>query len=263
MIYLSLQECLMNKNLFRKRTIIGYVFFCMIFALILFVLILVGRRLSPYDTAPSLEETDPIPTVIIDAGHGGEDGGAVGVNGVYEKDINLKIAQYLSELLRANGIPTLMTRTEDVLLYDRNSDYQGHKKVQDQAARKKIAESREPAVFISIHMNAFPDPKYGGLQVYYSENDPTSKLLAEEIQSLSTALLLPHNTRKIKSGSDSVYLLDRLSCPAVLVECGFLSQPEECERLSDENYQKDMALTICLSILNYFSQIYKNPSNGS
>ena len=226
-------------------------------------MISLGHLLSPLPKE-TISENAPIaaspPTVIIDAGHGGEDGGTVGVNGVYEKDLNLKIALILDEWLRAEGINTVLTRTEDILLYDKNSDYRGQKKVQDLAARRKIAEQYENAILVSIHMNAFPEAKYSGLQVYYSKNDPTSKMLADEIQKLAREFLQPQNTRKIKPAGENIYLLDRLSCPAVLIECGFLSNPEECTNLSNEEYQKKLAFSIYLSIVNYLNNLSKNPS---
>jgi N-acetylmuramoyl-L-alanine amidase len=201
--------------------------------------------------------------VVIDAGHGGEDGGAVGTNGIYEKDLNLQIAWILNDLLRANGIETVMTRSEDILLYDRNSNYQGQKKVQDLAIRRKIAETYENAVFVSIHMNAFPQHQYHGLQVYYSPNSSESKDLAIHIQSLTKELLMPKNNRSVKTSGGNIYLLDRLQCPAVLVECGFLSNPEECAKLSSEEYKQQMALSLCLSILEYFSDASVNSASAS
>ena len=120
---------------------------------------------EPTYTATEAQKSDKI-TLIIDAGHGGEDGGAVGVNGALEKDLNLKIAFALRDMALSAGYDAVMSRTEDVLLYDRNVDYQGRKKALDLLARAKIAEKYENAVFVSIHMNAFPDGKYSGLQVY-------------------------------------------------------------------------------------------------
>ena len=190
------------------------------------------------------------PIVIIDAGHGGEDGGTVGINGVLEKDINLSIALALDKTLRDMGVTTLLTRDEDILLYDKNSDYKGQKKAQDLAARRRIAEECECAIFVSIHMNSFPEEKYKGLQVYYSENDETSVNLARTIQEQVSKKLQPENTRQCKIGSD-IYLLQRLSCPAVLVECGFLSNSEECMRLSDPIYQNELASVLSESILSY------------
>ena len=238
-----------------KHYILQYLLFCCVFAFAVLLLIFFFLRftqsseesvlLSPSDTDVST------PIVIIDAGHGGEDGGAVGVNGVYEKDLNLQISYMLNDLLRASGIRTVMTRTEDILLYDRNSDYQGQKKVQDLATRRKIAEEYENAVFVSIHMNAFPQAKYHGLQVYYSPNAPESKELADHIQSLTKELLLPQNNRAIKSSNGNIYLLDRLQCPSVLVECGFLSNTEECSKLSTPEYREQLAYAISCAIADY------------
>ena len=224
--------------------------------LLFFFTILSLSRLGSYITAPFEPVTAApvdLPIVILDAGHGGEDCGAVGVNGVLEKDLNLQIALLLEKILNANGIRTVMTRSEDVLLYDKNSDYKGQKKIQDLATRRKIAEEYENAVFVSIHMNAFPQTQYSGLQVYYSANHPNSQALAEEIQSVTKQLLQPRNERKIKSGGENIYLLERLSCPAVLIECGFLSNSEECEKLSDPSYQEELALTIGVAICRNLS----------
>ena len=190
-------------------------------------------------------------TLIIDAGHGGEDGGAVGVNGEFEKDINLKIAFALRDMALSAGYDTVMTRTEDILLYDRNVDYKGRKKALDLLARVKIAQKYENAVFISIHMNAFPQEKYSGLQVYYSKNHPLSEEIAKEIQDGARANLQKENNRKIKPAGSNIYLLDRITLPSVLVECGFLSNFEECALLSSEDYQQKLALSIFLSVAKH------------
>lgn len=200
----------------------------------------------------SQSEDTPLysPVVVIDAGHGGEDGGTVGVNGVFEKDINLSVALALDKALKDMGVTTLLTRDEDILLYDRNSDHKGQKKAQDLAARRKIAEECENAIFVSIHMNSFPEEKYKGLQVYYSENNESSLALAKKIQDMISKELQPDNTRQCKSGK-SIYLMERLSCPAVLIECGFLSNNEECANLSDEGYQKELTALLARAIYEH------------
>ena len=192
-------------------------------------------------------------TVVIDAGHGGEDGGTQSADRMYEKTLNLQIAQMLDTMLRADGIATVMTRTEDILLYDRNADYHGHKKMLDLAARRKIAEETENAVFVSIHMNSFPETKYHGLQVFYSPNDPRSQKLAGEIRQYTHRYLQPQNERQIKAATSSIYLLDRLKCPAVLVECGFLSNPEEAALLGTEEYRRQMAFVLFCAVKSYIS----------
>ena len=203
----------------------------------------------------SMREPRPITCIVIDAGHGGEDGGASSAAGLVEKEVNLAVAEYLQELCETAGIPTVMTRTEDKLLYDRNVDYVGRKKVLDLEARRRIAEqtaaktaeTSESILFVSIHMNAFPQPQYSGMQVWYGTADPRSAAVAEDIQRASIALM-SDNTRKIKAAGSNIYLLDRLSTPAVLVECGFLSNPAEAERLTDEAYRRALAAVIFSAI---------------
>lgn len=196
----------------------------------------------------------PIRTVVIDAGHGGEDGGTQSAAGLFEKDTNLAVATALRELLEANGIPTVMTRTEDKLLYDRGVDFKGRKKVLDLAARRMIAEETKDCLFVSIHMNAFPQPQYHGMQVWYGTGDPLSQEIAQSVQSLC-ASWQAGNHRKIKAAGSNIYLLDRLECPAVLVECGFLSNPDEAARLADEAYRRDVAFSIFAAIAPYIYRI--------
>ena len=190
--------------------------------------------------------------VVIDAGHGGEDSGAVSASGLYEKDINLAVAFALRDLLEMNGISVIMTRDEDVLLYDRNVDYQGRKKVLDLAARKTVADAYEDSLFVSIHMNAFPDPQYSGMQVWYGVKDPLSQSIAADIQK-EALQINPDNHRKIKAAGSNIYLLDNISSPCVLVECGFLSNPEEAEFLGTSDGQCVLAFTIFAGISSYLT----------
>ena len=195
-------------------------------------------------------------TVILDAGHGGEDGGAVSSRGYFEKDLNLALCRQMEVLLKANGVDTVMTRREDILLYDKSADYQGRKKALDLLARRRIGEETADSLFVSIHMNSYPIAKYHGLQVWYSPNNEGSLEVADRIQSTVAKNLQPENDRQIKAAGSNIYLLHHLSSPAVLVECGFLSNPEEAERLNDPAYQKQLAFLITLSILqsNFSSQ---------
>ena len=198
----------------------------------------------------------PIACVVIDAGHGGEDGGTSSAAGVLEKDLNLSVAFALRDLFEAAGVPVVMTRTEDKLLYDRNVDFQGRKKVLDLATRRLVAEKVAAEVadgggvclFISIHMNAFPQPQYSGMQVWYGAAHPLSAEVAGRIQSAAVAIM-PDNHRKIKAAGSNIYLLDRIKSPAVLVECGFLSNPEEAERLSRERYRYAVAAAVFAGVI--------------
>lgn len=237
---------------------LGFALFCIILALATVLLVFIMSFAFERVEKTAIRESDiyvntrpEYPTVVIDAGHGGEDGGAVGNGDVYEKDLNLDIAFKLCDMLRASGVNVIMTRTEDILLYDRNADYMGHKKSLDLRARLEIAKSVSDPIFISIHMNAFPSAKYSGLQVWYSKNDAGSKILAEKIQQSVKNTLQKENERKIKAADSSIYLLDRAEYTAVLIECGFLSNDEECKKLSDENYRKSLALVIFSAIMEH------------
>ena len=196
-------------------------------------------------------ETNAEFTVIIDAGHGGEDGGAVGVDGSFEKDLNLDIAFLLRDMLESNGIKTVLTRDEDILLYDRNVDYHGRKKVLDLAARLKIGKETKNSVFVSIHMNSFPQQQYSGLQVWYSPNDGRSAEIAENVRKNVVSLLQKQNARKIKPASSNIFLLNRLESPAILIECGFLSNPRECSLLNTKEYRRQLAFSIFTSISEF------------
>ena len=216
-----------------------------------------GReRGAAYTDAPAGDGDPPITVVVIDAGHGGEDGGASSASGVVEKDVNLAVAFALRDLFEAAGIPVVMTRTEDILLYDRGVNFQGRKKVLDLAARQLTAEKVASAaaedggasLFISVHMNAFPAPQYSGMQVWYGVGDPLSKEVADAIQTASLTLM-PNNRRKTQAAGSSIYLLDRIQTPAVLVECGFLSNPDEAEKLAAEAYRYALAAVIFAGVV--------------
>lgn len=211
-----------------------------------------SENVPPSPETEQRSKYEDMPIVIIDAGHGGEDGGAVGIDGTLEKDLNLSIALELYEMLYAEGINARLTRTEDILLYDRNSDYQGHKKAQDAAARLKVAEEYDNAIFISIHMNSFPQEKYKGLQVYYSVNSPMSATLAQTVQELVVTNLQADNTRKIKPSESGIYLLEKVQHPAVLIECGFISNREECSNLNSPSYRSRLCLVLFTAICRYF-----------
>ena len=188
--------------------------------------------------------------VIIDAGHGGEDPGAIGVDGVYEKDLNLEIANELAEALTAEGFAVLLTRTTDKLLYTDAENIKGIRKISDLKNRCKIAAEYPNAIFVSIHMNSYGSAKYSGLQVYYSTSDEKSEALAAKIQTAVKSGLQPDNNRTIKPGRD-MYILENLTNVAVLIECGFLTNADECKKLSQKEYQKQLCLAIVCGIIDY------------
>ena len=229
--------------------------FIAIFALLLILYCSLASRLTTDSFLSETASADAVErkVIVVDPGHGGEDGGAVGINGVLEKDLNLMISDDLCELFRFTGYEVIPTRTEDIMLYDRKVDYKGRKKVLDLAARLNIANAAMPDLFVGIHMNAFPQQKYSGLTVYYSDQTPISRQAAEKLRTDVIALLQPQNDREIKSGN-GIYLLNRASYPAILVECGFLSNPQECDLLSSEEYRQKLSLVIYYSIASFLEE---------
>ncbi len=189
---------------------------------------------------------------VIDAGHGGEDAGAIAADGTLEKDLNLEIATIVACLLELNGNSVKMTRSEDTLLYDYYGDledYTGQKKVYDLKNRVKITEEYEAAVYVGIHMNKFSQSKYSGLQVYYSKNNENSIDIANKIKSNTRLYLQPDNKREIKKADSSIYILNNIDCPAVLVECGFLSNEHELGNLKNEDYRAKLSITLFSALL--------------
>lgn len=189
---------------------------------------------------------DASPHILIDAGHGGADGGAEGADGTLEKHINLAIARPLGELLRVMGYTVSYTRTEDTMV-DAAGDTLRERKVSDMKNRLSLIQQAD--MTISIHQNKFPQTKYSGAQVFYGTGSADSRALAESIRSSVIALLQPSNTRELKQGDGSVYLLKQATQPLVLVECGFLSNETEREKLKTREYQLQMAFAVAAGVL--------------
>lgn len=190
-------------------------------------------------------------TIVIDAGHGGEDGGAVGITGTKESLINLEISTRLDYLLTFCGYQTEMIRTEDCAVYTEGTSL-SEKKVSDLKQRVKMVNSAEPAILLSVHQNHFSDSRYSGAQVFYAKTNG-SKELALLLQSALCDTLDPENNRTAKE-ADSVYLLKQISCPGVLIECGFLSNQEEEVRLQDGEYQKMLVCVITNALSQFTSE---------
>lgn len=193
------------------------------------------------------------PVIIIDAGHGGIDGGAVASDGTQEQYINLDIARKINEYLSELGYVTIMTRTDDNSIHDPDAETIRQKKVSDIHNRLKIIETHQDSIFVSIHLNYYTESKYNGTQVFYSPNNANSGKLAQYIQNSVVSLLQPYNTRQIKQSDSSIYLLYHSPVPSVMVECGFLSNAEETEKLKNENYRTQMAEAICKGIIDYLN----------
>lgn len=237
-----------------QRKTIGYVKFTALFsafAILLALFGIVNERKTILVSKSADESEDKKPTIVLDAGHGGEDGGACTYGGLSEKELNLLIATDLYELLSASGINVIMTRTDDRLLYDPTADHAGHKKSMDLAERLRIACSTSNAILISIHMNAFPETKYKGLQVYHSIGTDSAYRLASTIQSNTKTFIDPDNTRKVKTAGKNIYLLDRFPGTGVLIECGFLSNPDERILLNDRDYRAQLTFVLFCSIIQY------------
>jgi len=194
------------------------------------------------------------PVIVIDPGHGGMDGGATGTV-LMEKDVNLAISQRLSLLLHLFGVENKLTREEDVSLdYDPGSTIRSNKNA-DLHARLRIAQQTENAVFISIHLNKFEQSQYKGAQTFYSVGNPGGKDLALLVQRLLRDDLDPSNNREAKAADSRIFLMKNLTCPAVIVECGFLSNPEDQVALATEDYQKKIARAIAAGTVGYLCGI--------
>lgn len=189
--------------------------------------------------------------IIVDAGHGGGDGGAVSDSGLLEKELNLELSLTLRDMLCAAGYDVIMTRSDDSMLTweDAPSAKSG-----DLRARTEIASANPDALFVSIHMNKFPSASVHGVQLYYSPNHPASKSIASAIRDGVRAQLQPWNERPLKEAGSNIYVLDRIRSPAVLVECGFLSNAGEAAMLSHAEYRQALALVICSSLLDYLDK---------
>ncbi|MBE6982658.1 MAG: N-acetylmuramoyl-L-alanine amidase [Ruminococcaceae bacterium] len=187
-------------------------------------------------------------TVVIDPGHGGVDGGATSVSGVLESGINLQISLRLNDLLHLLGINTKMLRTEDVSIHTSGNTI-AQKKVSDLKERVRIIENTDPALLVSIHQNYFQESKYSGAQVFYPDTHG-SKELAAALQASFTKNLNPGNHRLCKPAS-GVYLMQKISCTGVLIECGFLSNPTEDRLLQDASYQKKLCCIIAAACGEY------------
>ena len=189
------------------------------------------------------------PCVVIDAGHGGDDPGKIGINGAKEKDVNLSIARRVKAYLEKEDIRVIMTRETEDGLYEADAS---HKKVQDMKRRIAIIEETAPDLTVSIHQNSYPEEYVHGAQVFYYEGSAEGQELADKIQKRLIEGADPGNKRQIKANS-SYYLLKKTKIPIVIVECGFLSNRTEAEALCSDEYQDCIAWEITLGILQYLN----------
>ena len=226
---------------FRKRT-------ALVLAIVLLTAAAGSAIMREYGSVSVLASVNERPTVILDAGHG-----AVANDGTIEKDINLKIAVTLRDFLRVGGFEVIMTRESDVSTDDAEGEKITSRKKSDMRNRLELINKYPDAVFVSIHLNKFTTSAASGSQIFYGPKREESKLLSDYIQSAVVKLLQPQNQRVSKQATKSTYLLYNAEIPAVIVECGFLSNTAELERLKDEEYQKQMAFSIFCGIQDYYS----------
>lgn len=188
-------------------------------------------------------------TIIVDAGHGGNDPGKIGVNGAKEKDINLEIAKLLQKYLQQQDVTVVMTRESDSGLYSESSS---NKKSEDMRNRVAMITDNNADLLVSIHQNSFTEQKYSGAQVFYYTGSAEGQRLAETVQKQLISGADPDNHREAKANSD-YYLLKKSTVTAIICECGFLSNPEECEKLTTAEYQRKIAWNIYLGIMQYIN----------
>lgn len=189
--------------------------------------------------------------IVIDAGHGGDDPGKIGINGALEKDLNLEIARKVESLLRLEGIETVLTRTGSEGLYDAGAE---NKKVQDMKRRIEKIEEASPMLTVSIHQNSYPEEYVKGAQVFYYKDSKESENAAKLMQESLKQRLDPQNHREAKANA-SYFLLKKTSSPIIIVECGFLSNQEEAKKLSDPTYQEQVAWAVFMGIMQTVNQM--------
>ncbi len=218
-----------------------------------FVLLAVCARVTEHALPVSTAPTDK-PTVVLDAGHGGLDSGAVGVNGTLEKNVNLSIVLTLRDMLELSGFNVVLTRDEDISIYDPGVTGIRNQKLNDMDNRLKIIQSHPDSVFLCIHQNNYTDPLYFGGQMFYNNNNPNNRSLAQIMQN-RFAQLQPGNDREIKLTGDELFLLKSNPNPSLMIECGFLSNPDEEAKLSTWEYQQKVAFTIYSGLMEYLDAV--------
>ena len=226
---------------------------CILFLVMFVVIYTASVNFSVITSSSNVKSAGPV--IVIDAGHGGVDGGAVASDGTNEKDINLDIALKLNELMKLNGFSTVMTRTEDISIHDDDATTIRQKKVSDLKKRLSILDDGDALCMISIHQNIYSSSKYSGTQVFYGKNNTLSETLADSIQNQVVTLMQPDNKRAIKQTTKDIYLLYNAQKPCVMVECGFLSNQEELSNLKDDEYQTKMAFAVFVGFLEYYNDL--------
>ena len=205
------------------------------------------------EAVTTLAENRPVQQqvcIVIDPGHGGEDGGAVSCSGIPESSYNLEISQKLNALLNLLGYHTEMIRTSDISVYTKGETL-AQKKASDLKERVNRINGLDQAVLLSIHQNHYPDERYSGAQVFYA-NTEGSPELAQQLQAALVSTLNPGSHRQAKKAS-GIYIMEHIRCPGVLIECGFLSNHAEEAKLRNPDYQKKLCCVIASTACQYLS----------
>ncbi len=227
------------------------ILYLLFYTVMLCLFIVLSRKIFDDDSSEVFSKSNEVFTVIIDAGHGGRDGGASSRSGVVEKDVNLAIAKYLEKYLSLSCVNVIMTRNEDVALI--SDSYTGSsKKRSDLLSRIETANKFPEALFISIHQNTYPSSNLTGMQIFYPGKSTNSKALADVITITNRQILDVKNKRAPKSSGSEIMVLDMIDNTGVLVECGFLSNEYEAKMLNDSKYQQKIAFVLYKSICDYF-----------
>jgi len=225
----------------------------LVLLILLLTLGLLSISLGGENTMPAASGGGPQKTILLDPGHGGEDPGAVSdYSGLKEKDVNLKIAAKLKSALEADGYNVLMTRTEDRLEYSSETRNIVQKRREDLQRRKKMMDESGADIVVSIHLNKFPQTQYSGVQTFFPPNSPESQKLAMSIQKAVREIFDPGNKREALVKKEPIIILDNLKTTTAIVECGFLSNPEEEKRIGTDEYQDNLASAIKTGIERYF-----------
>ncbi len=232
--------------LFKNKAFIVYI---ILFIAYLVFIVLSFFNIDNYSDVNTTDVNKPI--IVIDAGHGGEDGGAV-ANNIVEKDINLSISNKLKDIFKASGFNVVLTRDSDKMI-DTSGNSLRERKVSDMKNRLALFNKSENNIVISIHQNKFTQEKYSGTQIFYSKNNPQSETMAEYIRKNIAKLIQPENERTTKPADRSIYLLYNSKVPSVIVECGFLSNYKEAKKLNDNNYQKKLAFAVYSGVLEFYN----------
>ncbi|MDR0821689.1 MAG: N-acetylmuramoyl-L-alanine amidase [Oscillospiraceae bacterium] len=233
-----------TEKLKRARLPVAFLFLA-VFAVSAFVLSYGGKFI------PANATNGGQPVIILDAGHGGADSGCIGINGELEKDINLAIVKDTAALLRAAGFTVIQTRDSDVSIYTKGTEGLRAQKVSDMENRKAIIDKYPDSIFISVHQNKFVEPQYYGGQMFYTENNADNVRLARVMQGYFKEYLDSTNERDVKLIDNGLYLFKSTEQPALMIECGFLSNPKDAANLSDTEYQKKTAFVIFKGIISY------------